>query len=111
MTVVDAATMQLKRTIETGCRTNDPLMLSPDGAEMWAACNSSHEVVVVDTKTYQVITRIPMPNQGDSHGGSFVSYTNGPSGLVAETVSDTSGLHGSARAAAEKGVAWVAGAR
>ncbi|OFW15384.1 MAG: hypothetical protein A3F70_05205 [Acidobacteria bacterium RIFCSPLOWO2_12_FULL_67_14] len=111
VTVVDAATMQLKRTIETGCRTNDHLMLSPDGDEMWAACNSSHEVVVVDTKTYQLKTRIPMPNQGDSHGGSFVSYTNGPNGLVAEVVSDTNGLHGSARAAAEKGVRWAAGAR
>jgi hypothetical protein len=61
---------------------------------------------------YELKARIPMPNQGDSHGGSFVSYTQGPGGVVGETVSDQNGLHGSARNAALKGTPWVlAGAR
>lgn len=108
ITVIDAEINQVKRTINTKCVTNDHLILSPDGQEMWATCNGSHEVVVVDTKTYEVKARIPMPNQGDSHGGSFVSYAWGPGGLVAETVSDQNGLHGSARDAARKGIPWVA---
>ena len=112
ITVIDADTNQVKRTIQTDCITNDHLILSPDGREMWATCNQSHEVVVLDAKTYELKTRIPMPNQGDSHGGSFVSYTQGPGGLVGETVSDQNGLHGSARDAASKGTPWVpAGAR
>ena len=110
--VIDAEKNQVKRTIPTNCITNDHLIISPDGQEMWATCNQSHEVVVVDAKTYEVKARIPMPNQGDSHGGSFVSYTQGPGGLVAETVSDQNGLHGSARDAARRGTPWApAGSR
>jgi DNA-binding beta-propeller fold protein YncE len=107
VTVIDADTNQVKRTIQTGCVTNDHLILSPDGREMWATCNQSHEVVVMDTRTYEITARIPMPNQGDSHGGSFISYAQGPAGLVAETVSDQNGLHGSAKAAAMKGTPWA----
>ncbi len=110
LTVIDAATNQVKRTIQTDCMTNDHVILSPDGREMWATCNGSHEVVVLDAKTYELKTRIPMPNQGDSHGGSFVSYTQGAGGLVGETVSDQNGLHGSARDAARRGTPWVPGA-
>lgn len=107
ITVIDADTNQVKRTIVTDCATNDHLILSPDGQEMWATCNGSQEIVVVDTKTYAVKTRIPMPNRGDPHGGSFVSYTRGSQGLIGETVSDLNGLHGSAREAARKGTAWM----
>jgi DNA-binding beta-propeller fold protein YncE len=102
ITVIDAAQDRVKRTIETDCITNDHLILSPDGAEMWATCNQTHEVVVVDTRTYAVTSRIPMPNQGDSHGGSFVAYRQGPAGIVGETVSDQNGLHGSALEAARQ---------
>jgi DNA-binding beta-propeller fold protein YncE len=110
ITVIDAATDTVKKTIQTQCITNDHLMLSPDGSEMWATCNQSHEVVVLDTKTYEIKTRIPMPNGGDTHGGSFVLYTAGPGGqIVAETVSDQNGLHGSARTAAMNGVPWAPG--
>ena len=112
VTIIDAEKNQVKRTIETKCVTNDHLILSPDGQEMWATCNQSHEIVVLDAKTYELKSRIPMPNQGDSHGGSFVSYTQGGGGLVGETVSDQNGLHGSARDAARRGTPWVpAGAR
>jgi DNA-binding beta-propeller fold protein YncE len=99
ITIIDPEANKVKRTIQTGCITNDHLILSPDGSEMWATCNQSHEIVVLDTKTYEMKTRIPMPNQGDTHGGSFVAYTQGPNGLVAETLSDQNGLHGSAREA------------
>jgi DNA-binding beta-propeller fold protein YncE len=108
VTVIDTGTNQVKRTIDTQCVTNDHVILSPDGTEVWATCNGSHEVVVLDTKTYAIKTRIPMPNQGDSHGGTFVSYTKSPSGIVAETVADQNGLHGSARDAARKGTPWAA---
>jgi DNA-binding beta-propeller fold protein YncE len=107
VTVIDAETGQVKHTIEASCAVNDHVMLSPDGQEMWATCNGSQEVVVLDTKKYEVKARVPMPNQGDSHGGSFVSYTRGPGGIVAETVSDQNGLHGSARSAAMKRVPWA----
>jgi DNA-binding beta-propeller fold protein YncE len=109
ITIVDAQTHQVKRTLQTNCITNDHLILSPDGQEMWATCNQSHEIVVLDTRTYAIKTRIPMPNQGDSHGGSFVAYVEGPTGLVGETVSDQNGLHGSARDAARQGIAWTPG--
>jgi DNA-binding beta-propeller fold protein YncE len=106
-TVIDADTMEVKRTIQTDCITNDHLIVSPDGREMWATCNQSHEIVVLDTATYEIKTRIPMPNQGDTHGGSFVFYSEGAGGLVAETVSDQNGLHGSAREAARQAVPWA----
>jgi DNA-binding beta-propeller fold protein YncE len=107
ITVIDAVANKVKRTVETDCLVNDHIILSPDGQEMWATCNQSHEIVVLDARTYATKARIPMPNQGDSHGGSFVVYRQGPGGLVAETVSDLSGLHGSARDAARKGTPWV----
>jgi DNA-binding beta-propeller fold protein YncE len=108
ITVIDTATNQVKHTIDTRCVTNDHVIAAPDGTEMWATCNASHEIVVLDTRTYSVKTRIPMPNQGDSHGGTFVSYTKGPSGIVAEVVADQNGLHGSALQAARQGTPWVA---
>jgi DNA-binding beta-propeller fold protein YncE len=108
VTVIDTATNQVKHAIDTKCVTNDHVIASPDGTEMWATCNASHEIVVLDTKTYQVKSRIPMPNQGDSHGGTFVYYSKGASGIVAEVVADQNGLHGGARDAARKGMPWVA---
>jgi DNA-binding beta-propeller fold protein YncE len=96
ITVIDAEKNTVKRTIQTNCIRDDHIILSPDGSEMWATCNTSHEIVVVDAKTYNIKTRIPMPNVGDSHGGVFVQYTRGPNGLVAEVVSDQNGFQGSA---------------
>ena len=42
ITVVDAAANRVKQTIETDCIRNDHIILSPDGSEMWATCNSSY---------------------------------------------------------------------
>lgn len=76
-------------------------------------CNASQEIVVVDTKSYVVKSRIPMSNQGAVHGGVFVSYTQRAGGsIVGEVVSDQNGLHGSAREARRNGIPWLAtGAR
>ena len=52
-------------------------------------------------------TRIPMPNQGDSHGGVFVSYSGNGNSMTAEVVSDQNGLQGSALDASLKGAPWV----
>ena len=109
VTVIDAVGNKAKQTIKTDCIVNDHIILSPDGQEMWATCNESHEIVVINAKTYGIEARIPMPNQGDVHGGSFVAYRAGQGGVAGETVSDISGLHGSALAAARKKILWVQG--
>ena len=109
ITIIDAEKDTVKETVQTDCFSNDHIILSPDGQEMWATCNHSFEIVVLDAKTHAIKTRIPMPNQGDSHGGVFVSYKQGPAGLAAEVVSDQNGLQGSAMDAALKGTPWVAG--
>ncbi|MBI2186545.1 MAG: YncE family protein [Acidobacteria bacterium] len=109
VTVIDAGANRITRTIETGCVINDHIIPAPDGREMWITCNGSHEVVVLDRGTYQVKARVPMPNQGDSHGGSFVAYTRGAGGaIVGEVVADQNGLHGSARVARREGRPWTA---
>ena len=100
ITVIDTAKNAVKRTIQTNCIRDDHIILSPDGTEMWATCNTSHEIVVVDAKTYDIKTRIPMPNVGDSHGGVFVAYSRGANGLVAEVLSDQNGFQGKALDAA-----------
>lgn len=110
ITVLDAEKNTVKRTIQTDCIRNDHIILSPDGSEMWATCNTSHEIVVLDAKTYGIKTRIPMPNVGDSHGGVFVQYSQGANGLVAEVLSDQNGFQGSALDAALKRVPSVVAA-
>jgi DNA-binding beta-propeller fold protein YncE len=106
ITIIDAEKNQVKRTLQTNCLRNDHIVMSPDGQEMWAACNTSHEIVVLDSKTYEIKNRIPMPNGGDSHGGVFVSYRGTPGNITAEVVSDINGLQGSALDAALKGNPW-----
>src|SRR5258708_15187544 len=74
---------------------------------MWATCNTSIVIVVIDANTHAIKARIPMPNVGDSHGGVFVAYTRGANGVTAEVVSDQNGLQGSALAAALKSTPWA----
>ncbi len=80
---------------ETGCIRGDHLTLHPDPAlnEMWLSCNSSFEVVVWDMVNREVTARIPMPEGGSTHSGSFVRYDPDFTG---ELLSDHGGLHGSA---------------
>ena len=111
ITIIDTEKNAVKTTVKTDCLRNDHIILSPDGQEMWAMCNESHEVVVLDARTYGVKNRIPMPNNGDVHGGIFVAYSRSGNVVTAEVVSDQNGLHGSALNAALKGTPWVAPAR
>ncbi|MBI4459462.1 MAG: YncE family protein [Acidobacteria bacterium] len=113
LTIIDAEKNEVKRTLQTNCITNDHIIMSPDGTEMWATCNQSHEIVVLDSKTYNIKARIPMPNNGDSHGGVFVSYNRSSRDplyqgwQVGEVVSDQNGLQGSAWDAQREGRPWV----
>lgn len=107
ITIIDAEKSTVKATVQTDCLRNDHIILSPDGREMWATCNESHDIVVIDAKTRAVTSRIPMPNGGDSHGGVFIAYSRGATGVVAEVVSDQNGLHGTALDAAQKRTPWT----
>ena len=111
ITIIDTAKNMVKAMVQTDCLRNDHIIMSPDGSEMWATCNESHDVVVLDAKTYAIKSRIPMPNGGDSHGGIFVAYSRSGNGVAAEVVSDQNGLLGTALDAAIKGVPWAAPAR
>jgi DNA-binding beta-propeller fold protein YncE len=108
ITIIDTENNTIKATVQTDCLRNDHIILSPDGQEMWATCNESHDIVVLDARTHAIKSRVPMPNSGDSHGGVFVAYSRGANGLVAEVVSDQNGLHGTALDAAMKNTSWVA---
>jgi len=107
ITIIDTDKDSVIATVQTDCLRNDHIILSPDGSEMWATCNESHDIVVVDSKTHAIKSRIPMPNGGDSHGGVFVAYSRSSNGAVGEVVSDQNGLLGSALDAAVKGTPWV----
>jgi DNA-binding beta-propeller fold protein YncE len=107
ITIIDTRTDKVLETVKTDCLRSDHIILSPDGSEMWAMCNESHEVVVLDAKSRSIKNRIPMPNSGDVHGGIFVAYSRSGNGTSGETVSDQNGLHGSALAASLKGTRWV----
>ena len=81
-------------------KTTDHVILSPDGKEAWCTSNADHSISVVDTATETVVAVIPMPNDGDTHGSTFIAYTDDGSGAVkAEVVSSFTGLRGSALAA------------
>ena len=81
-------------------KTTDHIILSPDGKELWATSNADHNIHVIDAATEEVVAIIPMPNDGDTHGSTFIAYTDdGAGGVAAEVVSCFSGLRGSALAA------------
>lgn len=107
LTIVDTEKNVVTATVQTDCLRNDHIIMSPDGQEMWATCNESHDIVVLDAKTHAIKARVPMPNGGDSHGGIFVAYSSSGNGVNAEVVSDQNGLLGSALDAAIKGTPWV----
>jgi DNA-binding beta-propeller fold protein YncE len=80
----------------TDCIRGDHATLhpDPDANELWITCNSSFEIVVFDLDQNKVSARIPMPNGGSTHSGSFVAYD----GWDGEVVADQNGLQGSALA-------------
>ncbi|HEY3162223.1 MAG TPA: YncE family protein [Vicinamibacterales bacterium] len=107
ITIIDTEKDSVIGTVQTDCLRNDHIILSPDGSEMWATCNESHDIVVLDSKTHTIKSRIPMPNGGDSHGGVFVAYSRNGNAVGGEVVSDQNGLLGSALDAAMKGTPWA----
>ena len=85
-----------QETVPVG-KTTDHCILSPDGKEIWATSNAEHGIWVVDTASEEVVAVIPMPNDGDTHGSTFIQYTDdGQGGVAAEVVSSFTGLRGSA---------------
>ena len=82
--------------VTTDCVRGDHGTIHPDPVanEMWITCNSSFEVVIFDLDLNEVTARLPTPNGGSTHSGSFVSYD----GWDGEVVSDQNGLQGSALA-------------
>lgn len=81
----------------TGCIRGDhgTLHPNPEANELWISCNASFEVVIFDLDLQEVTARLPLPNGGSTHSGSFVYYPNGWD-EPGQTVSDHNGLHGTA---------------
>ncbi len=75
------------------------LMPDPSRNELWVTSNSSFEVVVWNMDQQTVTKRIPTPNGGSTHSGSFVWYK--PDG-TGEVLSDQNGTHFEARDAQTK---------
>jgi len=95
LTVIDTRTDSVITQIAPVGRTTDHVVLSPDGSEIWAQSNADHAIWVIDTETDEVKTVIPMPNDGDVHGGAFVRFYSAGGEIKAETVGDIFGLRGS----------------
>ena len=89
------------RQVNTECLRGDHGTVHPDPDldQLWVTCNGSFEIIVIDMFDEEVIHRIPMPNGGSTHSGSFVEYTPSGGGFTGMVLSDQSGLHGTARAA------------
>ncbi|MBI3661182.1 hypothetical protein HY230_12025, partial [Candidatus Acetothermia bacterium] len=89
----------------TACLRNDHGAVNPDPKlnELWLSCNSSFEIVVFDMAKKEVKARIPLPNGGSTHSGSFVRYNVDDMGnWTGEVQSDQNGLQGSALAEKKK---------
>ena len=102
ITVIDTAAGVVIKQIGQVGRTTDHVILSPDGGEVWAQSNADHGIWIIDTTNDTIKQSILSPNDGDIHGGAFVRFFNDAGAVKGETVSDISGLLGSARAAQVK---------
>jgi plastocyanin len=99
MTIYDTQFNIVTNVVPIG-KTTDHCILSPDGTEVWATSNAQHGIWVVDTATEEVVATIKMPNDGDTHGSTFIQYSDdGQGGVTGEVVSSFTGLRGSALAA------------
>ncbi len=102
ITVIDTASDVVIKQIGPVGRTTDHVDLSPDGKEIWAQSNADHGIWVIDTSNDTIKQNIMSPNDGDIHGGAFVRFFSDAGAIKSETVSDITGLLGSARAAQVK---------
>ncbi len=91
LTVVNTDTGARVDTVIADGSGIDHIVLSPDGAEIWATASESGAVVVLDAATRKNLARIPMPGFGDPHGVVFVAY--GADG-VGRVVADQGDFHG-----------------
>lgn len=99
MTIIDTQTNTVSNVVPIGV-TTDHIILSPDGKELWATSNADHEIHVIDTDKEERIAIIKMPNDGDTHGSTFIRYfDDGKGGVAGEVVASFTGLRGSARKA------------
>ncbi|MEK7682098.1 MAG: hypothetical protein AAB369_04655, partial [Chloroflexota bacterium] len=97
MTIIDTQTNTVSNVVPIGV-TTDHIILSPDGKELWATSNADHEIHVIDADKEERTAIIKMPNDGDTHGSTFVRYfDDGKGGVAAEVVASFTGLRGSAR--------------
>jgi plastocyanin len=96
MSVIDVENSIVTNVVPIGL-TTDHVILSPDGKELWITSNAEHKIVIYDADKEEKITEIAMPNDGDTHGSTFVQYAKNAKGeLVGEVVSSFTGLRGSA---------------
>ncbi|MBI4507199.1 MAG: cupredoxin domain-containing protein [Chloroflexi bacterium] len=96
MTVIDTQHDIATNVVPIGL-TTDHIIISPDGKELWATSNADHSIVVVDADSEQVVATIKMPNDGDTHGSTFIEYRDdGKGGVVGEVVASFTGPRGSA---------------
>lgn len=102
VTVIDTETDTVVNAIGPIGRTTDHVNLAPDGKEIWATSNADHGIWIINTDTDTIAQSIKSPNDGDIHGGAFVRFYAEGSAIKSETVSDITGLLGSARAAQVK---------
>ncbi|MBI4308104.1 MAG: cupredoxin domain-containing protein [Chloroflexi bacterium] len=99
MTIVDTQTNTVSNVVPIGV-TTDHIILSPDGKELWATSNAEHAIYVIDADKEERTAIIKMPNDGDTHGSTFVRYyDDGKGGVAGEVVASFTGLRGSARKA------------
>ena len=105
LTIVDTAIPIVTNVVLIGV-TTDHAILSPDGKEVWTTSNADRAINVVDTATEKVTATIKMPNDGDTHGSTFVRYEKDAKGEILGTVTSSfTGLRGPARAEQLKAIA------
>lgn len=104
LTIIDTAIPIVTNVVPIGV-TTDHTILSPDGKEIWATSNADHAIYVIDLATEKVTAVAKMPNNGDTHGSTFVRYEKTDKGVAGQVVSSFTGLRGTAKADQAKALA------
>lgn len=93
-----SATRLVDQPINIGGSIIDHATLHPDPKvnELWVTSAGTWETIVLDLNTKKVKARIPSPNGGDTHSGSFVKYN---ADWTAEVLNDHGGPKATMRAA------------
>ncbi|MBI4494616.1 MAG: hypothetical protein HY690_17705 [Chloroflexi bacterium] len=97
ITIFDTETMGSINTIWSALPTNDHVILSPDGKEIWATSNAASTVSggarigILDIEKGEMAGYIQMPYGGGPHASVFVYFDQNNQGHV---VMDNGGPHG-----------------